>query len=89
MPHSCVYTRHAGAVRRRTVGDGPRPRLGDLLSARRAGDRKNYMWIHDFLDDEVVITEDLFDVLSAFPLHLVLPPEPRLATFSHSPGRVD
>jgi hypothetical protein len=40
--------------------------LGDLLPLVALADRKNYMWLHDFLDDEVVITEDLFDVLSAF-----------------------
>ena len=41
-------------------------RLADLLPLVALAHRQNYMWLHDFLDDEVVITEDLFDVLRAF-----------------------
>jgi hypothetical protein len=43
-----------------------RVNLGDLLPLVALAHRQNYMWLKDFLDDEVVITEDLFDVLSAF-----------------------
>jgi hypothetical protein len=28
--------------------------------------RNNYLWLQDFLDDEVVITRDLLEVLGAF-----------------------
>jgi hypothetical protein len=40
--------------------------LGDLLPLLALAERKNYLWLHDFLDDEVRITEDLYDVLRAF-----------------------
>jgi hypothetical protein len=41
-------------------------RLGDLLPLIAAAQRGNYMWVQDFLDDEVRITADFYDVLSAF-----------------------
>ncbi len=50
--------------------DGPqatvRVNLGDLLPLLALAQRKNYLWLQDFLDDEVVITEDLYQVLRAF-----------------------
>jgi hypothetical protein len=41
-------------------------RLGDLLPLLARAQRRNYLWLHDFLDDEVAITADLYDVLRAF-----------------------
>jgi hypothetical protein len=41
-------------------------RLGDLLPLVALAHRHNYMWLQDFLDDEVRITSDLYDVLRAF-----------------------
>jgi hypothetical protein len=50
--------------------DGPpatrRVRLADLLPLVALAHRQNYAWLQDFLDDEVVITEDLHDILRAF-----------------------
>lgn len=43
-----------------------RVRLADLLPLVALAYRQNYMWLQDFLDDEVVITEDLHEVLQAF-----------------------
>ncbi len=43
-----------------------RVNLGDLLPLVALAHRQNYLWLQDFLDDEVVVTEDLFEVLSAF-----------------------
>ncbi|MFO0928859.1 MAG: hypothetical protein U0736_17870 [Gemmataceae bacterium] len=43
-----------------------RVRLADLLPLVALAHRKNYLWLQDFLDDEVAITEDLFDVLRTF-----------------------
>jgi hypothetical protein len=43
-----------------------RVNLGDLLPLVALAHRQNYLWLQDFLDDEVVITEDLFEVLRAF-----------------------
>jgi hypothetical protein len=41
-------------------------RLGDLLPLVALAHRHNYMWLQDFLDDEVSITSDLYEVLRAF-----------------------
>ena len=41
-------------------------RLGDLLPLVALAQRNNYLWLQDFLDDEVLITADLYDVLRAF-----------------------
>jgi len=41
-------------------------RLGDLLPLLALAQRRNYVWLQDFLDDEVRITADLYDVLGAF-----------------------
>jgi hypothetical protein len=41
-------------------------RLGDLLPLVALAEHHNYLWLQDFLDDEVRITSDLYDVLRAF-----------------------
>jgi hypothetical protein len=41
-------------------------RLADLLPLVALAHRQNFLWLQDFLDDEVVITEDLYEVLRAF-----------------------
>jgi hypothetical protein len=43
-----------------------RVRLGDLLPLVAMAQRLNFIWLKDFLDDEVCITEDLHDVLQNF-----------------------
>ena len=43
-----------------------RVRLGDLLPLVALGKRLNFIWLKDFLDDEVCITQDLQDVLETF-----------------------
>lgn len=43
-----------------------RVRLGDLLPVAAAAHRLNYVWLKDFLDDEVVVTHDLYEVMEAF-----------------------
>jgi hypothetical protein len=43
-----------------------RLRLGDLLPLVALAHRNNYGWLKDFLDDEVSVTEDLYEVLQAF-----------------------
>jgi hypothetical protein len=40
--------------------------LGDLLPLVALAHRNHYLWLQDFLDDEVVITSDLYEVLRAF-----------------------
>ena len=43
-----------------------RVRVADLLPLIAFAKRNNYLWLQDFLDDEVAITSDLYDVLRAF-----------------------
>lgn len=40
--------------------------LGDLLPLIALAQRHNYLWLQDFLDDEVCVTSDLYDILRAF-----------------------
>jgi hypothetical protein len=40
--------------------------LGELLPLVALAHRNNYVWLQDFLDDEVRITADLYEVLQAF-----------------------
>jgi len=40
--------------------------LGDLLPLVAMAQRMNFIWLKDFLDDEVCITEDLHQVLQTF-----------------------
>jgi len=53
-----------------SFGDSPAAtmpiRLGDLLPLVALAHRNNYLWLRDFLDDEVQITADLYGVLQAF-----------------------
>jgi hypothetical protein len=52
------------------VMDGPAPevrvRLGDLLPLVAMAQKMKFIWLKDFLDDEVAITEDLHQVLQTF-----------------------
>ena len=43
-----------------------RIRLADLLPLLALAKRNNYLWLQDFLDDEVCVTADLYEVLRAF-----------------------
>jgi hypothetical protein len=40
--------------------------LGDLLPLLALAQRRNYIWLRDFLEDEVLITADLYEVLESF-----------------------
>jgi hypothetical protein len=41
-------------------------RLGDLLPVMAMAQRMNFIWLKDFLDDEVVVSGDLYEVMQAF-----------------------
>jgi hypothetical protein len=43
-----------------------RVQLRDLLPLVEVAKRMNYVWLKDFLDDEVAISEDLYEVMQAF-----------------------
>jgi hypothetical protein len=40
-----------------------RVRLGDLIPLVAMAQKLNFIWLKDFLDDEIAITEDLHEVL--------------------------
>jgi hypothetical protein len=40
--------------------------LAELLPLVALAQRHNYLWLHDFLDDEVAVTSDLYEVLQSF-----------------------
>lgn len=40
--------------------------LRDLLPLIALAQRRNHLWLQDFLDDEVSVTSDLYEVLRAF-----------------------
>lgn len=41
-------------------------RLSELFPLLSQAHRGNYIWLNDFEDDEVVISEDLYEVLRSF-----------------------
>jgi len=43
-----------------------RIRLGELLPLIAMVQRQHFVWLRDFLDDEVRITNDLYEVMRAF-----------------------
>ena len=58
--------------------DAPSPRppercvrvsLAELLPLVALAHRNNYVWLQDFLVDEVSISEDLYEVLQAFRVY--------------------
>jgi hypothetical protein len=52
------------------IEDRPDPdicvRLGDLLPLAAMAQRMNFIWLKDFLDDEVKVSQDFYDVMQAF-----------------------
>ena len=40
--------------------------LGDLLPLVAMAQRMNFIWLKDFLDDEVAVSEDLYEVMQTF-----------------------
>jgi hypothetical protein len=41
-------------------------RLGDLLPLVALAQKNHYVWLQDFLDDEIAITDDLYELLITF-----------------------
>jgi hypothetical protein len=41
-------------------------RLGDLLPIITVADRLNFAWLRDFLDDEIAVSGDLYEVMQTF-----------------------
>jgi len=67
MPaHLRVFPTSPDADEPEFVEPNVRVRFGDLLPLIAVAQRRNYLWLQDFLDDEVAVTSDLYDVLRAF-----------------------
>ncbi|QDU21231.1 hypothetical protein [Urbifossiella limnaea] len=60
-----LYTPPSEEVTERP-GPEVRVRLADLLPVAAMAQRMNYVWINDFLDDEVMVSHDLYEVMQAF-----------------------
>lgn len=43
-----------------------RVRLGDLLPLMAVAQRMNFIWLKDFLDDEVAVSSDLYEVMQSY-----------------------
>jgi hypothetical protein len=43
-----------------------RVRLADLLPLLTVAKKNNYLWLQDFLEDQVTVTPDLYDILRSF-----------------------
>jgi len=67
--HLRVYSSPYEAPKSEAAEPEVHVRLGDLLPLVALAHRHNYLWLQDFLDDEVAITGDLYEVLRAFRCH--------------------
>ncbi len=65
-PHLRVYPTPEAAPDPEGQPASVRVSLGELLPLVALAHRHNYVWLRDFLDDEVVITPDLYEVLRSF-----------------------
>jgi len=61
-----VYPRSSETTYQDCQEPSVRISLGDLLPLLAIAKRHNYLWLQDFLDDEVAVTPDLYEVLRAF-----------------------
>ena len=61
-----VYPHSSPAESERCQDASVRVRLGDLFPLLARAHRNNYLWLNDFEDDEVFVTPDLYEVLTAF-----------------------
>ena len=64
--HLRVYPSSDDSARPKRPQRTVRVCLADLLPLVALAQRNNYAWLQDFLDDEVRISEDLYEVLQAF-----------------------
>ena len=61
-----VFPRSLNSDPDETQDPSIRIRLSDLLPLLAVAKKNNYLWLQDFLDDEVTVTSDLYDVLRSF-----------------------
>ncbi|HJZ93707.1 MAG TPA: hypothetical protein VKE40_22725 [Gemmataceae bacterium] len=67
-PHLRLYAGPDDGVDAFDPGPAPtvRIRLRDLLPLVALAQKNHFIWLKDFLDDEVGVSDDLHDVLMAF-----------------------
>jgi hypothetical protein len=63
--HLRVYPT-SGATAEEAQSPTVRISLRELLPLIALAKRQNYLWLNDFLDDEVKVTPDLYEVLRTF-----------------------
>ena len=67
MPaHLRVYPASLDSEHDETQDPSVRICLADLLPLLALAKKNNYLWLQDFLDDEVRVTADLYEVLRTF-----------------------
>lgn len=65
-PHLRVFPRSLDSAYQDCQEPSVRVSLRDLLPLIALAKRQKYLWLDDFLDDEVQITTDLYEVIRAF-----------------------
>ena len=65
-PRLRVYPRSNEPSYQDSQAPSVRVSLRDLLPLIALARRQKYLWLDDFLEDEVLITSDLYEVLQAF-----------------------
>lgn len=65
-PRLRVFPRTAESSYQDCQEPNVRVSLRDLLPLIALARRQKFLWLEDFLDDEVRITDDLYDVIRAF-----------------------
>lgn len=50
----------------RNVAENVTVRLGDISQALIDANRWNRTWVNDFADDEIQVSSDLYEILSAY-----------------------
>lgn len=61
-----VYHEPEANIEPTAIEEHVRVRLGDLLPLLTMAQRFKYAWLKDFLEDEVTISGDLYNVLQEF-----------------------
>jgi hypothetical protein len=64
-----VYPASSEAAGAESQDPSVRISLRDLLPLLTLAERRRHLWLQDFLDDEVRVTPDLYEVLRAFRMY--------------------
>jgi len=65
--HLRVFPHNEEEAPQKSVQEATVPvQLRELMSVLRQATKANYVWLRDFQDDEVLVTQDFFDVIRAF-----------------------